>query len=78
MTAIRRKKSAYEARRAEKSVGSNFGSNRFARTTQIYVVQGGLLDGKITTIRCLLAFISAVFLAVLCLLSSQSTSLANY
>jgi len=53
-------------------------SDRFARTTQICVVQDGLSDGKITTSRWLLAFFSAVFLAVVRLLSLYFASLANY
>jgi hypothetical protein len=68
----------YKVRRAHKSVGSKIGSDRSAKNTQICVVRGGLSDGKITTSRCLRAFFLAVFLAVVRLLSSQSTSLAKY
>jgi len=53
-------------------------SDRFACTTQICVVRCGLSDGKITISYCLLAFFSAIFLAVVRLLSLQSMSLAKY
>jgi hypothetical protein len=75
---IRRKKSVHEVLRLHRSVGSNFGSDRSAKKTQICAVRGGLLDGKITTSRCLIAFFSAVFLAVIRLLSSYFASLAKY
>jgi len=46
----------HKVSQAHKSVRSKFGSDRSAKKIQIYVVRGGLSDGKITTSRCLLAF----------------------
>jgi len=59
-----RKKSVHEVRQAHRSVRTNFGSNRSACTTpdQRFARQS-LSDGKITTSRCLLTNVLAIFLA---------------